>query len=79
VTLEGEVGVVRPFASETRESGDDRRNAITQAFTVGALLRDVPPGRYLLRVRAQSDAHKTTTERAVPIEVRMADAIESQG
>jgi hypothetical protein len=69
-TLEGEDHVVRPLASETRDSGGGA-NTTTLAFTARAPLRDVPTGRYVLRAQAQSDVNRnTTTARAIPIEVR---------
>ena len=71
VTLEGENHVVRQVASEVRDSGGGGQNTTTHAFTARSMLRDVPPGRYLLRVNAQSDARKNLiATRSIRIDVR---------
>jgi VWFA-related protein len=69
-TLEGEDHAVRPLTSETRAVAANGQT-VTTGFLARTALRDVAPGRYLLRLQARSDAARNlTTERAIPIAVR---------
>jgi hypothetical protein len=67
VALESEDGRRLELAAETRAANKERR----EAFTSRAALRDVSPGRYLLRVEARSAAKGVAPiVRQIPIEVR---------
>jgi len=71
VTLEDESHAQRTLLSETRESGGGGKRPTTHGLSARAVLSDVPPGSYLLRVEARSEAGgKPDATRAIPIEVR---------
>ena len=71
VTLENESRSRRTLLSETRESGGDGKRPATHAFSARAVLNDLPPGSYLLRVEARTEAGGTPdATRAIPIDVR---------
>jgi len=71
VTLENESRSRRTLLSETRESGGDGKRPATHAFSARAALNDLPPGSYLLRVEARTEAGGTPdATRAIPIDVR---------
>ena len=67
IALEGEDGQRIDLGTETRAGNKDRR----EAFTTRVSLKDVPTGRYLMRVEARSSAKNVEPVlRQIPIEVR---------
>ena len=67
IALEAEDGRQIDVGTETRPASKERR----EAFTTRAALRDIQPGRYLMRVEARSSAKGVDpVVRQIPIEVR---------
>jgi hypothetical protein len=58
------------FQAQDRRAIDAGARPITQGFSAQLPLKSLSPGRYLLRVGAQSSVGGYSTERIVPFEVR---------
>ena len=58
------------FQAQDRRAIDASARPLTHGFSTQLPLKSLPPGRYLLRVEAQSSVGGYSTERIVPFEVR---------
>jgi hypothetical protein len=58
------------FQAQDRRAIDASARPLTHGFSTQLPLKSLPPGRYLLRVEAQSSVGGYATERIVPFEVR---------
>jgi len=58
------------FQAQDRRAIDASARPLTHGFSTQLPLKNLSPGRYLLRVAAQSSVGGYATERIVPFEVR---------